>query len=178
MLYVLYTCTCTCTVARGCQNYFSRYMSYILPESTLGAISIDLPHPAMSDSASHPTLLPNVHVYTKYVPPTEPALPPLALQVTQLVGSYMIWVGATEEPAEKVEYAPLRGALTRDWVCAMPPTSVCPSPCSLVSRKSDCVLVLPKASPGVSGAATTLHRSSSSDVSYSMAQRLGEACPV
>jgi proteasome assembly chaperone 4 len=30
----------------------------------------------------------------------------------------------------------------------------------------------------VPGAATTIYRSSSSDVSLSMAQRLGEACPV
>lgn len=83
----------------------------------------------MSDSA---IAKPAVHVRTKYVPAAEPALPPLALQVTELVGSCMVWVGATEEPAEKVELAPLRGALTRDWVCAMPPTSVgtVSQPCS------------------------------------------------
>ncbi|PSR81182.1 hypothetical protein PHLCEN_2v6517 [Hermanssonia centrifuga] len=58
-----------------------------------------------------------VHVQTKYVPPSDPALPALALQITQLVGSYMIWVGSTEHPADKVEIAPLQGSLLRDWAC-------------------------------------------------------------
>ncbi len=65
-----------------------------------------------------------VHVQTKYVPPSDPALPALALQITQLVGSYMIWVGSTEHPADKVEIAPLQGSLLRDWACAMPPSNV------------------------------------------------------
>ncbi|EKM54417.1 uncharacterized protein PHACADRAFT_97648 [Phanerochaete carnosa HHB-10118-sp] len=98
---------------------------------------------------------PSVSVHARFVPPADPSLPPLALQVTQLVGSYMIWVGSTEETAENVQLAPLRGALTRDWTCAMPPTSASAGP----------------------GAATTLYRSSSSDVSFSMAQRLVDVPP-
>ncbi|GJE95494.1 PAC4 domain-containing protein [Phanerochaete sordida] len=90
----------------------------------------------MSDTADTETRQPSVSVHARFVPPAEPSLPPLALQVTRLVGSYML--------------APLRGSLTRDWTCAMPPTSISAGP----------------------GAATTLHRSSSSDVSFSMAQRL------
>ena len=66
----------------------------------------------------------NVQVHTKYIAPSEKTLPPLALQITQLVGSYMIWVGITEEPAEKAEIAPSQGSLLRDWACAMPPTNV------------------------------------------------------
>ena len=65
-----------------------------------------------------------VHVFTKYIPPAEPTLPALALQVTQLVGSCMIWAGVTDEEAENVQAAPVQGALTRDWVCAMPQTNV------------------------------------------------------
>lgn len=66
----------------------------------------------------------SIRVHTKYVAPPEPSLPALALQVTQLVGSYMVWVGATEESPENAQLATARGALTRDWACAMPPTSV------------------------------------------------------
>ena len=66
----------------------------------------------------------DVQVHTKYIAPSEKTLPPLALQITQLVGSYMIWVGITEEPAEKAEIAPSQGSLLRDWACAMPPTNV------------------------------------------------------
>ncbi|KAI0093030.1 hypothetical protein BDY19DRAFT_989714 [Irpex rosettiformis] len=91
----------------------------------------------------------DIQVYTKYVPPSERTLPALALQITQLVGSYMVWVGITDEPAEKVDIAPSQGFLLKDWACAMPPTSV-----------------------GIPPAATNLYRSSSSDVSLSMAQRL------
>lgn len=78
----------------------------------------------MSDSPSVSTATPKVSVHTIYVAPSEPTLPALAVQITQLVGSYMVWVGITDESAETVQLAPSRGALTRDWVCAMPPTSV------------------------------------------------------
>ena len=46
----------------------------------------------------------------------------------------------------------------------------------MCSGEPDCLS--PKGSSGVPGAATTLHRSSSSDTSFAMAQRLGEARPV
>ncbi|KAI0747359.1 hypothetical protein BC629DRAFT_1560530 [Irpex lacteus] len=90
-----------------------------------------------------------IRVHTKYIPPSERTLPALALQITELVGSYMVWVGTTDEPAEKVEIAPSQGSLLRDWACAMPPMNATIPP-----------------------AGTNLYRSSSSDVSLSMAQRL------
>ncbi|KAI0768355.1 hypothetical protein BC629DRAFT_1442412 [Irpex lacteus] len=62
-----------------------------------------------------------IRVHTKYIPPSERTLPALALQITELVGSYMVWVGTTDEPAEKVDIAPSQGSLLRDWACAMPP---------------------------------------------------------
>ncbi|KAG0701332.1 hypothetical protein DFH29DRAFT_927344 [Suillus ampliporus] len=91
-----------------------------------------------------------ISVTSKYVAPSDPSLPALALQITSLVGSYMIWVGATNQPPESVHHAAHSGVLCRDWACAMP------------------------ALPGNTGPgpATSLFRSSSSDVSFSMAQRL------
>ncbi|KIK97798.1 hypothetical protein PAXRUDRAFT_135570 [Paxillus rubicundulus Ve08.2h10] len=89
---------------------------------------------------------------TRYIPPAEPTLPALALHVTSLVDSYMLWVGVTEEPPETVENAPRSGALCRDWACAMP------------------------SAPGMPGLgpATPLFHSSGSDVALSMAQRLAK----
>ncbi|EPQ57310.1 hypothetical protein GLOTRDRAFT_58578 [Gloeophyllum trabeum ATCC 11539] len=69
------------------------------------------------------TTAPSIHVETKYVPPSDSTLPALALQVTRLVGSYMLWVGTTEGPSEEVDTAPLHGSLAKDWACAMPPIS-------------------------------------------------------
>ncbi|KAG2119880.1 uncharacterized protein F5147DRAFT_665705 [Suillus discolor] len=91
-----------------------------------------------------------ISVTSKYVAPSDPSLPALALQITSLVGSYMIWVGVTNQPPESVQNAALSGMLCKDWACAMP------------------------ALPGHTGfgPATSLFRSSSSDVSFSMAQRL------
>ncbi|KAG2356444.1 hypothetical protein BDR07DRAFT_1473755 [Suillus spraguei] len=94
-----------------------------------------------------------IFVTSRYVAPSDPSLPALALQITSLVGSYMIWVGVTNQPPESVQNAARSGVLCRDWACAMP------------------------ASPGRAfwkgfGPATSLFRSSSSDVSFSMAQRL------
>jgi proteasome assembly chaperone 4 len=63
----------------------------------------------------------------------------------------MIWVGVTKETGETVEKAPLSGSLCKDWACAMPPA------------------------PGSGyGPATTLYRTSSSDVASAMAQRLAK----
>ncbi|KAF8839491.1 hypothetical protein BDN67DRAFT_969999 [Paxillus ammoniavirescens] len=88
----------------------------------------------------------------RYIPPPEPTLPALALHVTSLVDSYMLWVGVTEEPPETVQNAPRSGSLCRDWACAMP------------------------SAPGTTalGPATSLFRSSGSDVALSMAQRLAK----
>ncbi|KIJ19173.1 hypothetical protein PAXINDRAFT_69942 [Paxillus involutus ATCC 200175] len=89
---------------------------------------------------------------TRYIPPPEPTLPALALHVTSLVDSYMLWAGVTEEPPETVQNAPRSGSLCRDWACAMP------------------------SAPGITGLgpATSLFRSSGSDAALSMAQRLAK----
>lgn len=63
-----------------------------------------------------------IDVSTKYIAPAEAALPALAVHITRLVDSYMIWVGATEETAETVGDAPRTGSLCGDWACAMPST--------------------------------------------------------
>jgi proteasome assembly chaperone 4 len=66
-----------------------------------------------------------ISIETKFVPPSDPSLPALVLQVTRLVGSYMIWVGATTITGpQEAQSAISHGKLTRDWACAMPPVSV------------------------------------------------------
>jgi proteasome assembly chaperone 4 len=46
--------------------------------------------------------------------------------VTCLADSYMLWIGATEEPEDNVGHATLRGHLGEDWAVAMPPWNVRP----------------------------------------------------
>lgn len=67
-----------------------------------------------------------ITVETKYLPPSEASLPALALQITSLVGSYMLWIGTTDPDAgpDAAAQAPLRGSLARDWACAMPALTV------------------------------------------------------
>jgi hypothetical protein len=65
-----------------------------------------------------------ISVETKYLAPSDPSLPALALQVTRLVDSYMLWVGITEGSPTNVEKASLHGNLCKDWACAMPPKTV------------------------------------------------------
>ncbi|EGO25257.1 hypothetical protein SERLADRAFT_465133 [Serpula lacrymans var. lacrymans S7.9] len=93
---------------------------------------------------------PTISVQTKYIPASDPSLPALALRTTVLVDSYMLWIGTTEGSPEDAQTAPLQGTLARDWACAMP---------------------APNGSPSL-GPATSLFRSSSSDIALSMAQRL------
>ncbi|TFK93714.1 hypothetical protein K466DRAFT_511009 [Polyporus arcularius HHB13444] len=93
---------------------------------------------------------PRIHVETRYIPSAELAVPALAVQITRLVDTVMIWAGTTDSEPEEVHNAPLQGCLSKDWACAMPPRE--PS--------------------GTSAAATSLYRSSSSDAALSMAQRL------
>jgi hypothetical protein len=69
-------------------------------------------------------MVPTIGVELRYIQTSESSLPGLALQITRLVDSYMLWIGTTEEPADVVHKAPLGGNLTRDWACAMPPTRV------------------------------------------------------
>lgn len=63
-----------------------------------------------------------MRVETKYIAPNDHGLPALALQVTCLVNSYMLWIGATQE--EDAEKALAAGRLAGDWACAMPPSVV------------------------------------------------------
>lgn len=64
----------------------------------------------------------SVHVETRFQPPQEEGIPAIALQITCLVNSYMLWAGATGE--EDAESAVTAGRLVADWACAMPPISV------------------------------------------------------
>ncbi|KAI9572321.1 hypothetical protein HD554DRAFT_2015402 [Boletus coccyginus] len=92
-----------------------------------------------------------ISVRTRYIAPAEASLPALGVHITRLVDSYMVWVGVTGETAETVEDAPRSGSLCRDWACAMPPMAA-----------------------GGAQAGTWLHRTSDSDVAFSMAQRLAK----
>jgi proteasome assembly chaperone 4 len=65
-----------------------------------------------------------ISVKTRYFPSSRTSSPALALQVTCLADSYMLWVGATEEPEENAGRAILRGHLGKDWAVAMPPWKV------------------------------------------------------
>jgi len=90
-----------------------------------------------------------VHV----LPSSDPTLPPLVLHVIHLDDSFMLWAGSSSSGnPDDAEKAVLNGNLCRDWACAMP------------TRTN---YALPPA-------ATSLFRSSSSDVALSMARRLAK----
>jgi len=84
----------------------------------------------------------------QYITSDNPSIPAFALQITQLVDSYMLWIAPTDLLREDVERAPLLGSLCRDWACAMPPKGTTPQ------------------------ATTSIFRTSNADASISMAQRL------
>ncbi|KIJ49671.1 hypothetical protein M422DRAFT_205182 [Sphaerobolus stellatus SS14] len=90
-----------------------------------------------------------ITVTTHYVPPNDSSSPALAFQITSMVNSYMIWGGITQGGPEDVETAAANGRLAQDWACAMPPSK-----------------------NGIPGPGTSLFRSSGTDVSLAMAQRL------
>lgn len=90
-------------------------------------------------------------VTTKCLESRNASLPSLVLQVTQLVDSYMLWIGVSEGSPDDAEVAVMRGRLSKDWACAMPPKA-----------------------PSLVGPATSFFRSSTSDVALSMAQRLAK----
>lgn len=58
-----------------------------------------------------------ITVSTHAVPRTDPAQPALAVQLTRLTDSYMLWAGVAPDPD-------VPGSLARDWACAMPSTNV------------------------------------------------------
>jgi len=94
----------------------------------------------------------SIKTQVKILGSSDPSLPPLALQVTQMVETYMLWIGAVDTDVGDVgEKAVLNGSLCKDWACAMPPRTT-----------------------GTPSAATSLFRSSSSDIALSMAQRLAK----
>lgn len=62
---------------------------------------------------------------TRHFPPLEDAYPALAIRVTSLINSYMVWIGTTARQPQDIEKAPSEGFLCRDWACSMPPLSVC-----------------------------------------------------
>ncbi|KAF9482169.1 hypothetical protein BDN70DRAFT_802087 [Pholiota conissans] len=92
-------------------------------------------------------------VQTKVLDSSDPSLPSLVLQVTQMVDTYMLWIGAADgnTNAGNGENAVLNGNLCKDWACAMPPRL-----------------------PGGLSAATSLFRSANSDIALPMAQRLAK----
>jgi proteasome assembly chaperone 4 len=61
----------------------------------------------------------DVTIYTKYVAPSRPGGRGLAVQVIELVDSYMIWVGGAEGGPEEVGRAMEKGRLCRDWGCGV-----------------------------------------------------------
>jgi proteasome assembly chaperone 4 len=65
-----------------------------------------------------------IRVETRYIAPSGVSAPALALQVTCLEDSYMLWIGATEEAEENAGRATVRGHLGKDWAVAMPPWKV------------------------------------------------------
>ncbi|KAG2016147.1 hypothetical protein CC2G_009344 [Coprinopsis cinerea AmutBmut pab1-1] len=92
-----------------------------------------------------------VSVSTIFLESRKPTLPSLVLQVTRLVGSYMLWIGVHDGTAESKEQAVKQGSLCKDWAVAMPPRA-----------------------PGMGANATSLFRSASSDNAFPMAQRLAK----
>ncbi|KAA1474209.1 hypothetical protein DENSPDRAFT_781510 [Dentipellis sp. KUC8613] len=92
----------------------------------------------------------SIQVTTHHVPPTAPSEPAFVIQVTHLVGSYMLWIGTAERSGASAEQIMRSGHLARDWACAMPPN---------LALRTD-------VPPG-----TSLFRSST-DVALGMAQRL------
>jgi len=61
-----------------------------------------------------------ISVEARRIENPDPSLPALALQVIELVESYMIWVGVARGSAEDAVQS---GNLGKDWACAMPSLS-------------------------------------------------------
>jgi Proteasome assembly chaperone 4 len=111
-----------------------------------------------------------ISVDTRHLVSADPSLPALALQVTRFVDSHMVWIGTTECSPADIANACSQGSLCKDWACAMPPKTVGHI---LIKRRGTETDARLKA--GTTHApATSLSRSSSSDVALSMAQRLGK----
>lgn len=111
-----------------------------------------------------------ISVETKYFPSSGASSPALALQVTCLVDSYMLWIGVTEELEENASNAILQGHLGKDWAVSMPPWKVRnlrKEGIGWLRRENLHHQTLP-------ATGSQLLRSSSSDLALSIAKRLGE----
>lgn len=146
---------------------------------------------------------PRIIVHVHYYPPFEssPSSPALVVQVTELVGSYMVWAGTCDEiPGAESEQATSGDSQQR----AKDPALASGGPSSLLledsaenvelmeSRKvkgihpkvlavarqgrltKDWACAMPSLNTLTPGAATSLYRSSESDAALSMAQRLAK----
>lgn len=115
-------------------------------------------------------------IQVKVLDSGDPSQPTLVLQVTQMVDTYMLWIGAADSNSNigNGENAVLNGNLCKDWACAMPPRAVCFGVSCAIRRKPR-TKVPRTCQPGENSAATSLFRSSSADIALSMAQRLGNA---
>ena len=96
-----------------------------------------------------------IKVHRRRVESADGTLPAIAVEITEMVDSYMVWIGVPGE--EQL------GNLCSDWACAMPASSSCSVQVKgiLTQRIQD-------------GSGTPLFRSSKSDLALSMAQRLGK----
>lgn len=67
-----------------------------------------------------------MNVHLKRLEASDPSLPSLVLQITQLVDTYMLWIGIADGDmaVSGTEKTVLRGHLCNDWACAMPPRVV------------------------------------------------------
>lgn len=66
---------------------------------------------------------------TSYAFEPTSATPCIILQITELVDSYMIWVGSTDSDLsssdrDAIEQQIALGRFASDWACAMPPLGV------------------------------------------------------
>jgi hypothetical protein len=116
----------------------------------------------------------SISVETKYFPSSGASSPALALQVTCLVDSYMLWIGVTEEVEENASRAILQGHLGKDWAVSMPPWKVRNSRNEGIGwfQQGNFISALRHQTLPATG--SQLLRSSSSDMALSIAKRLGE----
>jgi hypothetical protein len=101
---------------------------------------------ATTQLSHHDSPAPTIKQHQYRVVPSDLALPALAVQITVLRGSYMLWAGlasgmagVVSTPASEslldsanggegmeIKDAPVLGCLGKDWACAMPSNNVCP----------------------------------------------------
>jgi proteasome assembly chaperone 4 len=115
-----------------------------------------------------------ISVETKYFASSGASSPALALQMTCLVDSYMLWIGVTEELEENASRAILQGHLGKDWAVSMPPWKVRNSRNEGIGWLQQGNSFSPLHHQTLPATGSQLLRSSSSDVALSISKRLGE----